>query len=442
MSKDKKQAKNNADSKDTKAKKEKLLKEEKVSKKEIVDYEYEEVDYDEDLDDMVEDFDDEDIIEEDDDTKVEEDTEEVVDFVRIEKVPSKKNIEKVEKIAKKKKKTNNSNSKLNQFMVWFENNHTAIYSFGGGALLVLLVCFIVWPDRIATLKNGEQSIVKVGKENYTADELYEDMKNYYSVSLLLDDIDNDILTKLYPDSDEMKKEVEASAQNYFDMYKQYYNYTEEQFLEQNGFSSYDAFIDYLKLDYRRNKYLDKYVEDGLKDEDIKEFYDEKVFGDINTQHILVEVKASEEDKEGLSDKDAKKLAEKIITKLNDGTSWKDVQKKYKDQITFEDLSYQAWDASLEESFMNALKDMDDESYSEEPVKTSYGYHVIYRLDQKKKPSMKDSKKKIIETLVAEEKANDANLLYKALISLRKEKNIKFNDTVMKKKYEDYCKQYK
>ena len=447
MSKDKKQVKNNAvkkevtDSKDTKAKKDKSLnkkdKEEKVSKEEIIDYEYDEVDYDEDLDDMDEEFD-----EEFEDAKSEKDTEEKADFVRIEKVPSKKNIEKVEKIAKKNKKTNNSNSKLNQFMIWFEKNHTAIFSFGGGALLVLLVCFIVWPDRIATLKNGEQSIVKVGKENYTADELYEDMKNYYSVSLLLDDIDNDILTKLYPENDEMNKEVEASAQNYFDMYKQYYNYTEEQFLEQNGFSSYDAFIDYLKLDYRRNKYLDEYVEDGLKDEDIEEFYDEKVFGDINTQHILVEVKSSEDEEDGLSDEDAKKLAEKIITKLNDGTSWKDVQKKYKDQITFEDLSYQSWDASLEESFMNALKDMDDESYSEEPVKTSYGYHVIYRLDQKKKPSLKDSKKKIIETLVAEEKADDANLLYKALISLRKEKNIKFNDTVMKKKYEDYCKQYK
>ena len=29
------------------------------------------------------------------------------------------------------------------------------------------------------------------------------MKDYYSVSLLLDDIDNDLLTKLYPENDEM-----------------------------------------------------------------------------------------------------------------------------------------------------------------------------------------------------------------------------------------------
>ena len=322
----------------------------------------------------------------------------------------------------------------------FEKHHVAIYSFIGGILITTLVAFIIWPDRIATLKNGEQSIVKVNKENYTADELYEYMKDYYSVSLLLDKIDKDILSKLYPENDEMLEEVESNAEYYFNMYEQYYGYTQEQFLEQNGFSSYEAFLDYLKLDYRRNKYLDNYVEEGLDDDDIEEYYDENVFGDINTQHILVEVNSGEED--GLNDEEAKELAEEIITKLNDGTSWEDIQEEYKDDITFEDLGYQAWDASLEESFMTALEEMDDETYSEEPVKTSYGYHVIYRLDQKEKASLKDVKDKVIEALVTNKKADDANLLYKSLIALRKEKNIKFNDTVMKEKYDQYCDQYK
>lgn len=431
----------------------KNAKEEKVTKKErIIEEEFE---YNEDLDEVVDDFveDDIEVIDEKKSKKslkesLKEKKEKVIkpkdeekkDFVKIEKVPSKKNIEKVEKIAKAKKKTKKTNDKLVKVMNLFEKHHVAIYSFVAGVFITALIAFIIWPDRIATLKNGEQSIVKVDKINYTADELYEDMKGYYSVSLLLDNIDNDILTKLYPEDDEMLEEVEASAQNYFDMYEQYYNYTEEQFLEQNGFSSYDAFLEYLKLDYRRNLYVDDYITDNLKDKEINKYYEDNVFGDINTQHILVEVSDDEED--GLSDEDAKALAEKIITKLNDGTSWEDVQEKYKDQITFEDLGYQSWDASLEESFMNALKGMDDESYSEEPVKTSYGYHVIYRLDQKDKPSLKDAKDKVIDALIADKKADDANILYKALISLRADKNIKFNDTVMKEKYEDYCKQYK
>ena len=67
----------------------------------------------------------------------------------------------------------------------------------------------------------------------------------------------------------------------------------------------------------------------------------------------------------------RKLAEEIITKLNDGTSWETIQKDYKDKITYEDLGYQSWDASLEEAFMTALTSMEDNSYSDEPVKTSY-----------------------------------------------------------------------
>ena len=51
-------------------------------------------------------------------------------------------------------------------------------------------------------------------------------------------------------------------------------------------------------------------------------------------------------------------------------------------------------------------------------------------------------KKIIEKLVSKKESEDSNLLYKALISLRNEKNIKFQDTDMKEKYEKYIKQYK
>lgn len=354
------------------------------------------------------------------------------DSIKIEQVPSKKKIE-------KKTKKCNFGKKLEKLLVLFEKHHVAIYSFVAGVLITTLIVIVMWPDRIATLKNGEQSIVKVNGENYTANELYEDMKDYYSVSLLLDDIDNNILTELYPEDKKMLEDVESNAEYYFNMYEQYYGYTQEQFLSQNGFSSYEAFLDYLKLDYRRNKYLDNYIKKNLSDEEIKEYYEENVFGDINTQHVLVAISSEEG---GKTDEEAKALAEKIITKLNDGTSWEEIQKKYKDDITFEDLGYQSWDASLEKSFMDALEDMDDNSYSEEPVKTSYGYHVIYRLDQKKTPSLKDVKETIINNLIADEKAEDANLLFKSLINLRKEKNIKFNDTVMAEKYSQYCKQYK
>lgn len=432
------------------------------------DFDDEDLEDEEETDDEVSEEDDEEIIEEEEEIEEEAededfDNEDLEDIEEEEEEPivpkekkekskakkekqktSKENIKKIEKLAKeknKKAKTKNKSDKLYNSFLAIDKNRHMLYCFAGGVLITVLIVLIIWPDRIATLKDGSQPVVKVGNETYTADELYESMKSYYSVSLLLDDIDNDLLTELYPEDDEMTEEVESNAEYYLNMYEQYYGYTEEQFLQANGFSSYNAFLEYLKLDYRRSLYLDDYIEENLTDEEIQDYYDENVFGDINTQHVLVEVSSSDDDGK-LSDEDAKALAEEIITKLNDGTSWETIQEEYKDKITYEDLSYQSWDASLEESFMTALKDMEDNSYSTEPVKTSYGYHVIYRIDQKEQPSLKETKEAIIENLATEKKSEDSNLLYKALISLREEKNIDFQDTVMKEKYEDYCDQYK
>ena len=354
-----------------------------------------------------------------------------------EELKKEKNITKITKTKSKK----NQNKKLLEIVDFLEKNRFIITSFVVGVIVTSLVAMLLWPERIATLKNGEEPIVKVGKNTYTADNLYTRMKEHYNVSQLLDQIDNDLLTKLYPEDKEMTDEVKQNAEYYINMYKQYYNYTEEQFLSSNGFSSYNDFLEYLKLDNRRKKYLDEYVEKNLTDKEIENYYNKNVYGDINCQHILVET-SSEENSKKLKDEDGKKLAEEIIGKINDGTSWDEVKKKYKDKVTFEDLSYQSWDSDLEDSFKTALKEMSDNSFSKEPVKTSYGYHIIYRIDQKKVESLKKVKDKIITKLVEEKKSADSNLQQKALISLRNDNKIKFYDTNMESKYNTFKKQYK
>lgn len=364
-----------------------------------------------------------------------------------EKVVKKENTtDKIKKIEEKRKKENKmpktSKSKkdnLINIITKIDEKRKIIYGFIGGLLLGLLIMMIFMPDRIATLKDGTQPVASIDGKNITADQLYEDMKNYYSVSILLDKIDTDILTKLYEENDEMNEKVNSNAEYYLNMYKQYYNYTEEEFLKQNGFASYNDFLTYLKLDYRRSEYVNDYIEKNIKDDEIQKYYDENVYGDINCEHILVTVS---EEEDGLSDTDAKALAEEIINKINDGTTWEEIQKEYKDKITYENLGYQSWDASLQESFKNALKEMKNNSYSKEPVKTSYGYHVIYRIDQKEAPKLKETKETIIENLITEKKSKDEKITYKALINLRKEHKLKFNDTVLKEKYDTYCKEYK
>lgn len=372
--------------------------------------------------------------------------------VKEEKVITKKEekakdkIKEIEEKTKKKNKITKAKNNKEDFFTRIANDERRkiVYGFLGGLLLGLLIMFIFMPDRIATLKDGTQPIATISGKNITADELYEDMKSQYPINVLLDKIDNIILTKKYKEDDTMKDKVNSNAEYYLNMYKQYYKdiTDENELLEKMGFASYDKYLEYLKLDYRKTKYTEEYIKDNLTDDEIQKYYDENVFGDINCQHVLVKVKSDDSSSEGLSDDEAKKLAEEIIKKINDGTSWEDIQKEYKDKVTYEDLGYQSWDASLETNFLTAIKDMDENSFSKEPVKTSYGYHVIYKLDQKKAPKLNKIKDTIIEKLISSKKSEDQNITYKALINLRKENKLEFSDTVMKEKYETYCKQYK
>ena len=311
----------------------------------------------------------------------------------------------------------------------------------GFLLATLIFRCIFWPDRIATLKDGTQPIATLGDKTITADDLYEDMKKYYSVNVFLNKVDDIILTEKYPTNDEMESEVKSTADYYFTTYEKNYNMTKEAFLSQYGFSSEQDFFDNLRLDYRRNKYYDNYVLDLITDKEVQKYYDDEVFGDVDSKHILVSIK-SDNDEDGLSDEEAKKLAKEIIAELDKGTSWDDVIEKYKDQIISEDLGYNAFNASLESAYLKECKDLKVETYSKTPVLTSYGYHIVYKKAQKDKPTLDDVKDDIKDILAKEKKNADTNLYYKALIQMREDAKLEFTDTKLKEEYQKYISQYK
>ena len=337
------------------------------------------------------------------------------------------------------KEKNKSKHNKNSFYAKVEKideRKKVIIAFAGGLLLGLIILFIVYPERIAKLKDGTEPIVSFDGEVITADDLYSTMKDSYSISLLVDKIDRTILEKKYEETDEMKTEVEETSEYWLNMYKQN-GYDEEKFLSNNGFKDKQAFLEYLSLDNRRQKYYKEYLKTLISEDDIKSYYESSVYGDTDTKHILVEVKD-----DGLSDDDAKALAEEIIKKLDNGTSWDDVVKEYKDKITEEDLGYQAYNASLDEAYLKEMLSLENNTYSKKPVKSSYGYHIIYRKDQKAKPKLEDVKDSVIDDIGKQLEKKDSNLYYKALIKMIKDANIEFSDSVMKKKYDEYCDNYK
>jgi len=361
---------------------------------------------------------------------------------------NKKEIVKEEKVTKNKKEvvkeknnkpTKKENNKAIKFFDFIDKYRMTIYGVIGGVLATILVVIIIWPERIAKLEDGTEPVAEIEGMVINAETLYEDMKEIYSINSLLDKIDNKILEEKYPVTDEMNEELQTEANNYYSLYEQYYGTTKEEFLANNGFGSEAAFIEYLRLQYRRNKYADEYIESLVTDKEIEKYYNDEVYGDINTKHMLVKVASDATDD---AKKEAENLAKEIISKLNEGKTFDEVKEEYKDSITYEELGYKSYNASLESAYMKEMESLSNESYSKTPVKTSYGYHVVYRIDQKEKPSLEDIKENIIDTLAKEKASKDTNLSYIALDKMREEAGLTFHDTVLEKKYNTYTSQYK
>lgn len=306
---------------------------------------------------------------------------------------------------------------------------TAIVGVLMGALIIYL------SSATGIIELNKKVIAKTNAGDVTEHTVYEEIKEQYTIDNMLQIIDKKILDKKYELTEEQEKEVDEQVEQCFQVYSLYYGYTEEQFLASSGFSSKDEFRDYLVFDYKRNLAYIDYVKEVTSEDEINKYYEEKVYGEINTKHMLVQIT------EEVTDENAKKMAEEIIKKLDSGEEFDKVAKEYGNKITFEELGYNGFDSNLVSEYVEASKELEKEKYSKEPVKTRYGYHVIYKIDQKDKPSLEETREKILTALGAELEDKDENIRYKALIKLREKNGVEFKDDKFKSEYEKYCEKY-
>lgn len=294
-------------------------------------------------------------------------------------------------------------------------------------------------QSIPKLSNGDEVLVELGDgTKYSANEVWEDMKESYAMQIVLDKIDNKILTEKYKDEEkdinDYISNLETSLRN---------NYPDETtllgLLQQSGFASMEDYLDSQRTYYLQQKaYLD-YAKTKVTDKEIKDYYKKETVGDIHCVHVLVKPESSA----SADDETAKKKAEDIIAAIKkdikSGTKAEDAFKKYEsdDSVTYEDLGYFN-KGDMVEAFETAAYALKKGEYSSKPVKTTYGYHVILKLDEKEKASLDDAKDKITETL-AQEKLDEGGtkMETEALIELRKDNGFKWHDSTLEEAYNKY-----
>lgn len=293
----------------------------------------------------------------------------------------------------------------------------------------------------AELKDGAEVAVSVKGAKITATEYYEEIKEK-NITQLIDMIDRELLNESYPTDEEEDKAVETQIEQIRNSYSDEDTY-KSILLQYFGVENEEEFEDMLRLEYKRNKAVKDYISNNLTDKEIEKYYEKNIHGEVKASHILISVDIADDattDEEKEAYDAAKKKAKEVIKKLKDGEDFADLAKEYSDDESNNekggDLGYFDPNDMVDE-FKKAVLELENGKYTKEPVKTKFGYHIIYRKDQKEKAKLKKVKDEIKETLTEQKISEDNSVYYKSLVEFRESKNLKWKDSTLEKSYNDY-----
>ena len=319
--------------------------------------------------------------------------------------------------------------------------------------LVALLFLVTSCGKVPKLENGQEAVVTIKDgEDISVDELYEEMKNTYALSVLLDMIDAQLLEKLYPAGDEEKEYLDSQVSQFQYYYEAYYS-TQYETLESFLYAMYgvqteDELREVLSLSFKRQEATKDYAATLLEDDEIEKYYDENIIGDMRASHILItadyEDGASEDEINKAKDKAYEKAMD-IIKELNDAKDdevedlFADLAKEHSKDGSASKGGDLDWfsGGDMVKAFEEATIKLEVGKYTAEPVETEYGYHIILKTGQKDKKALKDVKEEIIDALVEEKMQEDDKLQVKALADLREKHGIEFQDKELKKQYKTY-----
>ena len=304
--------------------------------------------------------------------------------------------------------------------------------------ICVLGCVLVGCGQIPTLKDGKEVVASVKGKKFSAEDLYEKLKDQGGMTTLVNMIDEFIANKEIETDEDAKTYAESQIESYKSSYKSYGQDFDEA-LKSAGYKDEDALKDALIVEYKKKEITKNYVKEQITDAEIEKYYEDKIFGDIEAKHILISVDtdddATDEEKEE-AEKKAKEKAEKLIKKLEKGADFEELAKENSDDkgtaskggkltVTYGDVVDEFWDACVK---------LKDKTYTKEPVKSEYGYHIIYRENQKDKPKLNAVKDDIIDKIVDEKIEEDTNLQEKAMIDIRKKYKLDITDSDIKESY--------
>lgn len=292
------------------------------------------------------------------------------------------------------------------------------------------------------LSNGENAIVTFkDNEGISAEEFFEVLKNNYGANTIIDMVDTLLLEKEYDTTEDetnyINQVVSSVKENAKSYEMDYLIYIKNNY----GMKSEKEFEDYISLNYRRTLWVKEYAEGQVTDKQIEDYYEKYTIGDIEARHILITPKTTENmtsKEKQEAEEAALKKAKDLIKKIkNEKDFIKLAKENSEDESNAKDGGYLGFfnRGVMDKNFEDAAVELKVGKFSTTPVKSAFGYHIIYKISQKNKPSLKDAKEKIIETIAREKLDNDNTIYSTAIKALRDKYNMKIKDSIIKDGYD-------
>ncbi len=306
---------------------------------------------------------------------------------------------------------------------------------------VIAILFLVCGCATSHLENGEESVVKFkDNEGISAEDLYEKLKEQDGFNTLMNLVDDLLLSHEYKESANENENIKQAVDYYKDLWGDSFStYITSYF----GVKNESGLKDYLRLQYRKNLWYLDYAKTQVNDTQIEDYYNNVAIGDISASHILIKSDATDSmsaDEKAQKEKEAYDKAVEVINRLNNGEDFATLAKELSDDDGTKNsggsLGSFNYDDNFDDNFMEAVVAQQVGTYSKEPVKSQYGYHIIYKTAQADKPSLDDIREDIISTIAEETVENDTTFRSKALKALREKYEMDITDSDLDSEYKE------
>lgn len=286
--------------------------------------------------------------------------------------------------------------------------------------------------------SDKELVAKYGSNQISTNDLYKKLKEKNGLDTILNEVDKDILNKLYKkntaEDEYYQKELNTLMVTYQTRYSSTYSTFDEFITKVLGLKNQTEVEKAIRLNYKKRQATQEYLKNTITDKEINDEY-QKEKGEIKASHILI----APENSSDAAKKKAKSFAQELIKRIEKGESFEKLAKEYSKDSKEKggDLGFVNLD-SLTKNFREALDKLKINEMTKEPVETEYGYHIILKTGEKKKASLKELREKIVQKLVKNKiEKNYSVTQAQALIDLRKKNKFKLYDIDLEKQYTAY-----